>query len=58
MHLKEEEWEIIHKNANACFNEFTSRIKSAYPQLIEEDVQLCCLIKMELSISLLSEIYT
>lgn len=57
MHLKEEEWEIIIENTNACFNGFTKRIKSAYPQLSEEDVQLCCLIKMELSISLLSEIY-
>lgn len=57
MHLKEEEWEIIIENTNACFNGFTNRIKSAHPQLSEEDVQLCCLIKMELSISLLSEIY-
>ena len=57
MHLKEEEWKIIVKNTDACFNGFTNRIKSQYPQLTEEDIQFCCLIKMELSISLLSEIY-
>lgn len=57
MHLKEEEWKIIVENTDACFNGFTSRIKSEYPQLTEEDIQFCCLIKMELSISLLSEIY-
>lgn len=57
MHLKEEEWKIIMENTDACFNGFTSRIKSQYPQLTEEDIQFCCLIKMELSISLLSEIY-
>ena len=57
MHLKEEEWKIIMENTDACFNGFTNRIKSEYPQLSEEEIQLCCLIKMELSISLLSEIY-
>lgn len=57
MHLKEEEWKIIMENTDACFNGFTNRIKSQYPQLTEEDIQFCCLIKMELSISLLSEIY-
>ena len=57
MHLKEEEWEIIIKNTDACFNLFTVRIKSQFPHLTEEEVRFCCLIKMEISISLLSEIY-
>lgn len=57
MHLKEEEWEIIIKNTDACFNQFTTRIKTQFPQLTDEEVRLCCLIKMEISISLLSEIY-
>lgn len=57
MHLKEEEWEIIIKNTDACFNQFTARIKTQFPQLTDEEVRLCCLIKMEISISLLSEIY-
>lgn len=57
MHLKEEEWNIIIENTDACFNRFTDRIKTQFPQLTEEEVRLCCLIKMEISISLLSEIY-
>lgn len=57
MHLKEEEWDIIIKNTDACFNQFTVRIKTHFPHLNEEEVRLCCLIKMEISISLLSEIY-
>lgn len=57
MHLKEEEWGMIVENTNACFDEFTFRLKNRFPQLTKEEVQLCCLIKMELSISLLSEIY-
>lgn len=57
MHLKEEEWNIIIENTDACFNRFTDRIKTQFPQLTEEEVRLCCLIKMEISIFLLSEIY-
>lgn len=57
MHLKKEEWGIIVENTNACFDEFTFRLKKRFPQLTKEEVQLCCLIKMELPISLLSEIY-
>lgn len=57
MHLKEEEWEIIIKNTDVCFNQFTDRIKTQFPQLTDEEVRLCCLIKMEISILLLSEIY-
>ena len=33
MHLKKEEWDIIIQNTNACFNDFTFRLKEAYPQL-------------------------
>lgn len=57
MHLKEEEWSIIIENTNACFEGFTLRIKAVYPQLTEEEIRFCCLIKMELPISLLSEVY-
>lgn len=57
MHLKKEEWGIIVENTNACFDKFTFRLKKRFPQLTKEEVQLCCLIKMELPISLLSEIY-
>ena len=32
MHLKKEEWDIIIQNTNACFNDFTFRLKEADPQ--------------------------
>lgn len=57
MHLKKEEWDIIIQNTNACFNDFTFRLKEAYPQLSQEEVRFACLLKMEFSLSLLSEIY-
>lgn len=57
MHLKKEEWGIIMQNTDACFNNFTLRLKNTYPQLTLEEVRFACLLKMELSLSLLSEVY-
>lgn len=57
MSLSEEEWNIVMENTDACFNGFTKRIKKAYPLLDEDEIRFCCLLKMELPLSLLSEIY-
>ena len=57
MHLKKEEWDIIMQNTDACFNDFTLRLKDTYPQLTLEEVRFACLLKMEFSLSLLSEVY-
>lgn len=57
LHLTDEEWGTVVRNTNACFDNFTNRLQNEHPQLTEEDIRFCCLIKMELSISLLSKIY-
>ena len=57
MHLKKEDWDIIVQNTNACFNNFTYRLKEAFPQLTSEEVHFICLLKMELPLSLLSDVY-
>lgn len=57
MNLSREEWDIIMKNADACFDRFTQRLKKGYPLLTEDELRFCCLVKMEMSIALLSEIY-
>ena len=57
MHLKKEEWDIIMQNTDACFDNFTLRLKKAYPQLTLEEIRFACLLKMEFSLSLLSEVY-
>lgn len=48
---------IIRNNTNACFDHFTERLKELYPQLTEEEINFCCLVKMELPLSVLAEIY-
>ena len=57
MNLEQEEWDIIIRNTDACFNKFTVRLKEHSPLLTDEELQFCCLVKMELPIALLSEIY-
>ena len=57
LHLTEEEWDIIQQNTDTCFDRFTTRLKERYPQLTEEELRFCCLIKMNLPLAMLSEIY-
>lgn len=57
LHLQENDWTIIRNNTNACFDHFTERLKELYPQLTEEEINFCCLVKMELPLSVLAEIY-
>ncbi|WP_291530251.1 tetratricopeptide repeat protein [Bacteroides sp. UBA939] len=57
LHLTEEEWSMVVRNTDACFEDFTERLGRLYPQLTGEEIRFCCLVKMELSISLLAKIY-
>ncbi len=57
LHLNQEECDIIVQNTNACFDRFTERLKARYPQLTEDERLFCCLVKMELPLALLAEIY-
>lgn len=57
MKLTQVEWDVIIRNTDACFNLFTQRLQNYCTLLTKEDIQFCCLVKMELSIDLLSEIY-
>ena len=56
LHLAEEDWETVVNNTNACFDNFTFRLKAKHPTLTDEEIRFCCLIKMELPLSLLAEI--
>lgn len=57
LHLTDDDWNIIVGNADACFDMFSDRLKKFCPALTDEEIRFCCLVKMELSMSLLSEIY-
>lgn len=55
--LSAEEWEEIRLTIDKSYENFTTRLRSAYPVLSEKDVNFCCLIKIGVSIKDLSDIY-
>ena len=57
LHLSPEDWQTLRNNTDACFDSFTRRLKTAYPQLSDEEIDFCCLVKMELPLAILAEIY-
>lgn len=57
LHFSEEDWETLRQNTDACFERFTDRLRAAYPQLSNEEINFCCLVKMELPLAVLAEIY-
>lgn len=57
LHLTDDDWDIIIQNADACFNHFSQRLRHYCPQLTDDDVRFCCLVKMNLPLAQLAEIY-
>lgn len=57
IHIGEQDWQTICQNTDACFAGFTRRLKESFPQLKEEDIRFCCLIKMELPIEFIGMIF-
>lgn len=55
--LSKNDWDIIIENTNACFDSFTKRLEKKFPEMKEDDIRFCCLIKMETSLNLLASIY-
>ncbi|MGL4804817.1 MAG: hypothetical protein ACRC26_00475 [Bacteroidales bacterium] len=55
--LKPADWKSIEENTNACFEHFTDRLANDFAQLNQDDIRFLCLLKMELSLDLLSAVY-
>ncbi len=55
--ITEEEWGFLVENTNIAFSDFTLRLLKVYPLLDIEDIRLCCLIKMQLRLSDIADIY-
>lgn len=55
--LSEEEWEDIRQTVDGSYENFSVRLREAYPGLSMKDVYFCCLLKINVSIKDLSDIY-
>lgn len=54
--LSDEDWDDIARNADAIFDGFTHNLSQRYPNLNKEDLRYCCMVKMQLSQSEMSQI--
>lgn len=54
--LSDEDWDDIVRNADAIFDGFTHSLQQKYPNLNKEDLRYCCMVKMQLSQSEMSQI--
>ena len=55
--LNTSDWEELIETIDALFNGFTHRLKKAVPHLSAEDVRFCCLLKINISMQDLADIY-
>lgn len=54
--LSDEDWDDIVQNADIIFDGFTCRLQQEYPSLNKDDLRYCCMVKMQLSQSEMSQI--
>lgn len=47
-YVNEQKWATIIKDINQIFNNYTERLRLLIPTLTEADLQMCCLIKLQL----------
>ena len=55
--LSDEDFTNLEKDINATFNNFTIRLIDQYPLLDKNEIQFCCLIKIQLDLNTLANIY-
>ncbi|GHT67435.1 hypothetical protein AGMMS50239_30600 [Bacteroidia bacterium] len=55
--LEEPDWDELIQTVNALFNGFATRLKKEYPVLSPEDIGFCCLLKINVSMQDLADIY-
>lgn len=55
--LSDEEWEDIRQTVDGSYDRFSVRLLEAFPGLSMKDIYFCCLVKINVSIKDLSDIY-
>lgn len=55
--LTDEEWKEITESVDAVFDDFTRRLHESFPALTPKDVIFCCLVKLNVNMQDLSDIY-
>jgi hypothetical protein len=57
IYMEESDWDELINTTNELFDGFSSLLRKEYPTLSNEDVGFCCLVKINVSIQDLADIY-
>ena len=57
IHLSEEDWKDIRLMLDSTYPDFTQKLRNHFPTLTEKDINFCCLVKINMSLQSLSDIY-
>lgn len=55
--LTEDEWVELINDINEAYPHFTESLKKSYPKLNDDDIRFCCLVKINVDLQDLSDIY-
>lgn len=55
--LSDHEWEELIRNIDVAYDHFSDRLKKAYPNLNNQDIRLCCLVKIKVARNDLANIF-
>lgn len=55
--LTENEWEELINDINEAYPHFTESLKKSYPKLNNDDIRFCCLLKINVDLQDISDIY-
>lgn len=57
IHLSDEDWRDLQAMVDSTYRQFTRRLREQHPDLTEKDVQFCCLLKVNMGLQTLADIY-
>lgn len=55
--LSDTDWKEIRLMVDSGYDDFTKKLRSRFPMLSEKDINFCCLVKINMSIQSLTDIY-
>ena len=55
--LSDTDWKEIRLMVDSGYDDFTKKLRSCFPMLSEKDINFCCLVKINMSIQSLTDIY-
>lgn len=55
--MSEADWKHLKQSVNEAYPNFTEHLKEKFPKLTEEDILFCCLLKINVNMQDLSDIY-